>query len=423
MNCCFTFLTTLSISILSLAIPSSASAARYSLTTLASFDGENGKTPNGSLILDSNGNLYGSTKFGGKPDGNGNGYGTVFKIEAGTGQIITLAKFDPNYGVNPYGGVIADTVGNLYGTTHQYGNVGLGFGFGTVYKIEAGTGTLSTLATFRNSLEAATPGATVLSGIDGNLYGTTLDGGSRDSGATFKVDLATNTLTVLAKFNGENGRDPEGSLIVDTQGLFYGTTSKGGKDNLGTVFELNAVTHELTTLYSFGGADGKFPVADLVTDGNGNLYGTTSSGGDNNLGSVFRLNLDTHSLTTLHSFNGRDGYGPTGGLIFDSEGNLLGTTPSGGTGYGTVFKLNIQTNTLTTLASFNWTNGAQPSGKLTLDESGNLYGTTRAGGSIDYGYGTVFKLSVVPETSSLLLAGFGLIAFVIPCIKRVREAK
>jgi uncharacterized repeat protein (TIGR03803 family) len=212
-------------------------------------------------------------------------------------------------------------------------------------------------------------------------------------------------LTTLATFNGANGALPT-SLLMDGRGNLFGTAN-GGPLRFGTVFELPHGSHTITALASFNGANGGVPTG-LLMDGRGNLFGTTRLGGAFGQGVVFELPHGSHTVTALASFDGANGAFPLGGVIMDRQGNLFGTAAGGGAfGKGTVFELAQGSPTLTTLASFDGANGARPSTGVILGGRGNLVGTTQLGGAfLD---GTVFELSLVPEPSTLLLAGGGLL--------------
>jgi uncharacterized repeat protein (TIGR03803 family) len=234
----------------------------------------------------------------------------------------------------------------------------------------------------------------------GNLYGTTQYGGTNGGfGTVFKLDAA-GKLTLLHSFAGTpDGEDPYAGLLRDKLGNLYGTTQYGGTGGgFGTVFKLDAAG-KLTLLHSFSGTpDGENPLAGLLRDGAGNLYGTTKYGGTGGgYGTVFKLSAKG-KLILLYSFTGTpDGENPYARLIRDASGNLYGTTFYGGTsGYGTVFKLDTA-GKLTILHSFNSApDGANPLGGLILDKAGNLYGTTSDGGDLSCGFsgcGTVFKIT------------------------------
>ena len=221
----------------------------------------------------------------------------------------------------------------------------------------------------------------------------------------FKLNPATKTLTTLHSFNGTDGTIPVAGVVFDAAGALYGTTATGGAHGFGTVFKLDPVTNVLTVLHSFTGADGATPLAGLVFDAAGALYGTTANGGAHGVGTVFKLNPVTQSLTTLHVFTGgTEGANPAAGLVFDTNGALYGTTVLGGVGLcncGTVFKLDPATKVLTTLVAFdNIPGGANPYAGLVFDTTGALYGTTSRGGGPNrlertvnpFWFGTVFKL-------------------------------
>jgi uncharacterized repeat protein (TIGR03803 family) len=249
---------------------------------------------------------------------------------------------------------------------------------------------------------AGGPTGGLIADNSGNLYGIS-GGGAFNDGTVFELPYQSSTqtygpITTLFSFNGADGANL--GALAFYNGNLFGTTNTGGASGQGTIFELDLGSDTLTTLVTFNGTNGAYPAA-LITDSSGNLYGTTSNGGTTNDGTVFKLpyNNLTHMygpLSTLVTFDGTNGASPGGSqaLITDTSGNLYGTTRPGNFGYGTVFKLpyNNLTQTyspLCTLVTFNRTNGAYPMALIT-DTSGNLYGTTEVGGSSDAG--TVFKL-------------------------------
>jgi uncharacterized repeat protein (TIGR03803 family) len=222
--------------------------------------------------------------------------------------------------------------------------------------------------------------------------------------AGFSSTVAAQELTTLYSFTGDDGAHPQSSLIADPAGNLYGTTAGGGVSGQGTVFQLDS-SGTPTVLYSFtGGSDGGTPVAGLIADAAGNLYGTTNRGGATAFccGTVFQL-TPAGDLNVLHSFTGSsDGGSPAAGLIADAAGNLYGTTTSGGAGFsGTVFQLD-STATFTVLHSFTVSEGFDLRAGLIADAAGNLYGTTLDGGA--FGYGTVFQLA--PDGTLTVLHSF-----------------
>ena len=359
------------------------------LTTLASFTGDNGSSPDGSLVRDGAGNLFGTTQYGGS-----SGDGTVFEIAAGSSTITTLASFNYSDGAYP-NGVVLDSAGNLYGTTQSGGSSG----DGTVFKIAAGSNTITTLANFTGD-NGANPSGDIVRDSAGNLYGTTQSGGSSSyNGTVFEIAAGSNTITTLANFTGDNGANPSGAIVRDRAGDLFGTTQSGGSSYNGTVFEIAAGSSTLTTLASFNSINGANPYGGLILDSAGNLYGTTQYGGTYGSGTVFEISHGTATITTLASFDYTFGAYPVGGLALDSVGNLYGTTEYGGdfdgdgdyNRDGTVFAVVHGTHTISVLKNFNYsTIGAYPTGGVVLDSDGHLYGTTQTASSGD---GTVWEIA------------------------------
>jgi len=302
-------------------------------TVLHNFTGSpDGSTPYGALAIDSSGNLYGTTIQGGTSN-----LGVVFKVtSSGTETVLHSFTGKPD-GSTPYGGLILDSSGNLYGTTVAGGSSNTG----TVFKTTS-TGTTTVLHSFTGNPDGSLPYGSLVIDSPGNLYGTTKQGGSSNLGTVFKT-TSTGTTTVLHSFAG----NPDGStpyydgLVRDSSGNLYGTTTLGGGSNLGTVFKTTS-TGTTTVLHSFAGnPDGSTPYGGLVVDSSGNLYGTTVNGGSSNTGTIFKT-TSTGTTTVLHSFTGNpDGSLPYGSLVIDSSGNLYGPTTQGGkSNLGTVFKIN-----------------------------------------------------------------------------------
>jgi uncharacterized repeat protein (TIGR03803 family) len=313
-------------------------AGTHALSDLASFNGgSDGFGPVAEpLIVDSAGNLYGTAQGG----GSNNGHGTVFEVAVGTHSISTLATFNGTDRSYP-SGVIADAAGNLYGTT-QGGGL---YNHGSVFEVAAGTHNLSTLASF-NDGNGEVPEAHLIADRLGNFYGTTFSGGPGLSGTIFKMAAGTHALSTLAAFDINNspgiGVLPKAPLIADAAGNLYGTAYYGGtSSNYGTVFELTAKTSTVSALVAFNGINGATPLAGLIMDAAGDLFGTTSSGGANNDGPVFEIVAGTHIATTLATFDGANGANPSyAGVFADAAGNLYGITASGGANNdGTVFEI------------------------------------------------------------------------------------
>jgi uncharacterized repeat protein (TIGR03803 family) len=268
------------------------------------------------------------------------------------------------------------------------------------------------LYSFAGGTDGANPSAGLIQDSSGNLYGTTYKGGTAGFGAVFKITSAGSESVLYSFAGGTDGANPLAGLIQDSTGNLYGTTYGGGTTSVGTVFKLTTAGVE-TILHSFtGGTDGANPWAGLIQDSAGNLYGTTSTGGITPVGSslsngvVFKI-TPVGVETILYKFKGGtvDGAHSVAGLIQDSAGNLYGTTSGGGgLGYGTVFKL-TPAGTETVLHSFasGPADGAFPRAGLIQDSAGNLYSTTNGGGGL--GYGTVFEIT--PTSVETILYSFG----------------
>jgi len=254
-----------------------------------------------------------------------------------------LHSFDDADGAWPYWALLQATDGNLYGVTPSRG----AYGYGTVFKITP-SGALTTTHSFCSGSgcpDGAGPEAGLVQAADGSLYGITVNGGAYGAGTVFKITLS-GTLTTLQSFDYTDGSGPYTALVQATDGNFYGTTCCGGANGFGTVFNLTP-SGTLTTLYSFcsqsGCADGRYPYGGLIQSSDGNLYGTTTEGGANGDGTIFKI-TSSSTLTTLYTFCSQggctDGANPYAGLVQATDGNLYGTTYNGGAyNNGTVFEI------------------------------------------------------------------------------------
>ncbi len=376
----------------------SALLPAQTFSTLHSFDGTDGRLSNAGLVQATNGNLYGTTYYGGAENS-----GEIFEITSG-GILTTLHSFcsksDCTDGEYTYATPVQGIDGNFYGTTYLGGSKELG----TVFKITP-SGTQITLHTF-GGFDGSQPLAGLVQANNGDFYGTTYMGGSEGKGEVFKI-TASGALTRVHSFCSQSGctdgENPFAGLIQGIDGNLYGTTFGGGTaKGFGTVFKITP-SGTLTTLHSFctqsGCPDGQFPQTGLVQATNGSLYGTTVSGGAYGDGTIFKLTT-SGKLTTLYNVCSQSGC-PDGnyliaGLIQATDGNLYGIMDVGGAnGGGTIFKITLS-GTLTTLYNFcsqsGCPDGQYPVGGLVQATDGNLYGTTDDGGA--NGFGTVFSLSV-----------------------------
>jgi len=371
------------------------------LTTLVDLNGTNGAGPNAPLVQGTDGNFYGTTTGGGLYNS-----GTIFKVTPG-GSLTTLHSFcapstqggcPDGY---PYDGawVTLANDGNFYGTTVEGGAPATncnGFnvitGCGTIFRITP-AGQLTTLYTFCSQpgcSDGFLPGAALVQGTDGNLYGTTQGGGggaygTYGSGTIFKITPA-GALTTLYRFcwpNCTDGSEPAG-LAQESDGNFYGITPLGGANNLGTVFKITP-GGTLTTIYTFDGTQGAYPSGTLVQGSDGNFYGT-----EGHSGTIFKI-TPAGALSTLAVI----GQFPYAGLVQAGDGNFYGTTYVGGTndgyfcqnnGCGSLFRMTPSSGTVTALYNFcsepNCADGFFPLAGLVQGTDGKLYGVTIGGGTV-----------------------------------------
>src|SRR6478735_1447086 len=339
-----------------------------------------GKTPNGDLFLNTDGDFYGMTYTGGTYT-----YGSIFKVTS-AGVITILRQL--NYatdGANPYGELTKGNDGNFYGMCSAGGTNGAG----TIFKITP-TG-IFTVLRHLSSADGSNPHGHLVLAPDGNFYGATYAGGAFGYGTIFKI-TAAGTLTVLHSLSSAtDGANCYGSLVRGSDGLFYGITYGGGTNGMGTIFKITS-TGTYTVLHNMINADGVHSQSDLIQATDGNFYGMAYSGGSNFQGTIFKI-TSTGIFTVIRNLSSTtDGQAPYGALVQGTDGLLYGMNSGGGANSsGTVFKITT-TGTLPGLLSFNSaTDGGNPKGSLVQSTDGNLYGMTSTGGSSTSG--SVFKIS------------------------------
>jgi uncharacterized repeat protein (TIGR03803 family) len=389
------------------------SARGQTFTVLYSFKASpDGDEPLSGVIRDAEGNLHGTTYYGGAY-----GNGIVFKVDKHGNETVLYNFAGGSDGENPIGGLVRDAAGNLYGATDGggYPDCGEGSTCGTVYKVDT-YGKETVLYRFRGLPDGHSADSSLLLDKDGNLYGTTEAGGDNGCnpgygcGTVFKIDT-NGRESILHTFAGSgklDGAFPDAALVADAEGYLYSTTSLGGAPTCldanrapsnaggcGTVFKIDkrgneTVLHRFSTVIA--GTGPSFPI---MLDSHGNIYSTTPGGGSLYNGLVFELS-NRGQEKVLYNFSVDQGF-PSAGLVRDDEGNLYGTLRYiGFICYGSVYKLG-KTGEISFLHSFSGGgDGGCPDGTLAMDGEGNLYGTARDGGNHDcgqYGCGVVFKIT------------------------------
>ncbi len=389
--------------LLTLTYSATQPAEAQTFTVLHNFTGgEDGQWPYAGVTLDRAGNLYGTASHG--ADGGGSGQGTAYKLtHAGSGWTFnTLFAFESPGGWQPQARIIFGPDGALYGTTFAGGSNGNG----TVYNLRPNPTACPMpcpwTATFLHGFGGDHDGSyptygDIIFDQAHNIYGTALGGGDYGYGVVYEL-TSSGTESVLYSFSGTDGGMPYGGVTFDNAGNLYGTTSEGGLSGYGTVFALTyavGVGWTEHTLYNFtNGSDGSYPIAGLIFDQSGNLYGATINGGSGGGGTVFELSPSNGSwtLNTIYSFTGyyaNSNCGPESALVMDGAGNLYGATAcDGANDFGSVFMLTLSNGIWSQTVLHDFTgggDGGNPYCQVAFDTRGNLYGTTFQGGTLDLG--------------------------------------
>ena len=402
-------------------LPAQTLNALHIFSTLHAGTNTDGSAPRAGLTL-SDGVLYGAA-----PNGNTNGFGAIYSVNTDGSNFTVLYSFTMPDGLHPEGDVVLSD-GTLYGTADSGGTNGSG----TIFSLDTNDMTFAVLHTFDTNVTDgslfATPtnadGAGPVAGLilsSNTLYGTAAGGGTNGNGTIFSINTDGSSFTVLHTFkpygpggpNNADGANPQADLLL-TDGMLYGTTRNGGTNGYGTVFAINTNGSNFTVLHTFDShnvngtnLDGWYPEGNLVISGD-TLFGTASAGGTNSSGTVFSVKTNGGSFTVIHTFaGGPDGAGPAAGLTL-SGNQLYGSASDGGANTsGALFAIGTDGSGFNILYSFTHlqaatnSDGARPAATMLL--SGNtLYGTTQFGGT---GNGAVFGLSVLPDITSLNLAG------------------
>lgn len=364
-----------------------------------------GANPQAGLVEGADGRLYGTTEFGGRANS-----GTLFALTKNGSSFTSLHDFDAwgSDGMLPVVTLLADGRGLVYGTCPESWG-----GAGTLFRLQEDGSRFSTLWTFEPAGgDCMEPSAGLIEGGDGMLYGIAYSGGILNKGGVFRLGKDASGYEILYSFGttASDGEGPQAMLLEDSDGVLYGTTTQPSSGP--AVFRLNKNGSGYKVLHRFAasGAEGKQLAAELIEGSDGLLYGTASSGGTSNWGTVFRLGKGGDNFTVLHHFTGgaSDGAVPTAGLVEDLNGVLYGCTVFGsalGVGAGTVFKMDRNGANFQVLHEFSGPDGQYPKSTLLLVRS-TLFGTTEWGGSSSQG--TVFRIKTDGTGFSVLKHfGFG----------------
>ena len=362
--------------------PAHARTQEANLVPIASFGAstlvDKPSAVRGNMLLADDGNIYFISSSGGK------GGGAIAKLTPAGTLSVLYAPSSSDEGTSAFAGLMQATDGNLYGTTYLGGTKG----GGTVFRVSL-AGTFAVVRSFgQDKTDAILPYGGLLQASDGNLYGTTLRGGTNDKGTVFRLSLAGD-FTIIHQFDGANGENPEGTLIIGSDGNLYGTTLQGGSSNRGTIFRVSTAGN-FSSVYSFPAlgafnADGRAvnttganPRAALLLGADGNYYGTAYQGGANGWGTIFRM-TPAGVVTVLRAFAGPnfDGGFPLASIVQDALGNLYGTTEQGGyLNQGTVWRINAS-GQFDVLHGFvnSGNDGAQPYAPVLLANN-SIYGVS-----------------------------------------------
>jgi uncharacterized repeat protein (TIGR03803 family) len=378
------------------------------------------EAPSGELLRASDGSFYGTSAHGGTAE-----YGTIFRVTPES-EVTVLLNFtgtlDPAKGAYPHAGLVADAAGLLWGTTSQGGVNGLG----TIFKFSPTTGAFTTVVEF-NGTNGSTPEAGLVDDGAGHFWGTTSEGGAASAGTVFQIDALTGALTTKVDFTGTGGAAkgsaPKAAVLLYSS-FVWGVTSTGGVGNLGTIFKLDPTNNTFTTVVEFTGtndnAKGAAPVAALIKGNHRFLWGTTSSGGATDHGTVFAFDPWANEFDTVIDFDGANGSYPKAPIFSDgSSDRLYGLTSRGGTDdLGTIFEIQedplspvvvptpqiilhlVQTGVVQFTGTSGAAKGAYPLAGLSDDGLGGLWGTTSQGGRDDRG--TIFKLLIATDEVKLI---------------------
>lgn len=359
----------------------SAASAKPKLTVLQDLTEQTGGGPEFPPIIGKDGLLYGTTYTS-------NNGGGIYSIGTDGKNFAVLYQFPGGQaGFGPFGQLLQGPDGLFYGTTLSGGTSGQG----TVFQFDASARSVSILHAF-DVADGAYPYAGLVQDKAGNFYGTTSTGGADGLGTIYKIAAGSNAFSKIADFSSDSGGQPSSPLLVGKDGMLYGTTTNFGPSGKGTIFRLSTQGGKIEVLHGFSGPDGAAPFSALIGGKNGMFYGTTDFGGKTNDGVVFSFTLKGRKLAVLHSFSGPDGAYPQGAVVLDKMGGLLGTTGDfGANGGGTIYRYDPSTASFKTLIDLSPAVAGEPNAGLTYAGGKTLYGGAQSGGQGNFEAGAIFK--------------------------------
>jgi uncharacterized repeat protein (TIGR03803 family) len=359
---------------------------------LKNFDLAQGGHPWGSLIQSSDGNLYGITLRGGTSNN-----GVLFSFDINASNYLVLKNFNSVDGSSPFGSLIEASDGKLYGMTREGGTSG----FGVIFSFDRSSANYTKVKNFQNT-DGAYPVTSLIQASDGKLYGSTVAGGSSNTGVIFSFEITTSGYTLIKNLSYYDGMNPYSSLVETSSGKLYGMTWNGGTFNGGVIYSLDPITSSYAVVKNFDAANGGNPqFTELQTNADGKLYGLTGKGGSDNRGVIFSFDPSTSTYNKLKDFGDDNAFSPQGTLCKASNGKYYGMTSQGGTSnVGVIFSFDRATSTYTVVKNFNDSDGANPSGSLIQASNGKLYGMTVNGGASDAG--VIFSFDPVNANYTVL---------------------
>ncbi len=353
------------------------------------FTGPNGDYPMGSLTNAGNGKLYGLTSSGGTYN-----LGTLFEYNPTNNQLNTLFSFDTLDGTNPIGDLLLASNGKLYGTAIDGGANAKG----TLFEYDINTNTFTKLFDFDGNNSGEIPFGSLFEASNGNIYGTTYQGGNNNNGIIYEYSPQTNSFQKLYDFVDSIGNQPIGKLTEVSSGIFYGMTRTGGANNKGTIYKLDISTNQVVNMFNFTTNTGANPMGSLLKASNGLLYGLLALGGANGKGTLFSYDYTSSSFNKLVDLTTLTGSNPFGSLIEYNNGILYGLTQKGGLlNGGVLFKYDANTGNYSKEIGFGESPlGSDPDGSLLFATNNKLYGLASYGGK--YNNGVLFEYDPATQT-------------------------